>query len=148
MMPQVELPFGERAHKEDNHRGGREVGGAGGCPDSSVIEFPQDAFQRMWVSVNVYQLGFHIGAQKAHHRAAERRPFGPRAALLHSCTDASSRCRSQTSRSSGLRNELQAGGVAALTASYISSNICLTADRLSLNMLIMCRAVCPACMKR
>lgn len=146
MMPQVELPFGVRAHKEDNHRGGREVGEEG-CPDSSVIEFPQDAFQRMWVSVNVYQLGFHIGAQKAHHRAAERRPFGPRAALLHSCTDASSRCRSQTLRSSGLRNELQAGGVAAPTASYISSNICLAAERLSLNMPIMCRAVRPAWMK-
>lgn len=30
MMPQVELPFGERARKEDNHRGGREVGGGVG----------------------------------------------------------------------------------------------------------------------
>lgn len=29
-MPQVELPFGERAHKEDNHGGGREVEGMGG----------------------------------------------------------------------------------------------------------------------
>lgn len=33
-------------------------------------------------SENVHQLGLHIGAQMAHHRAEERRPFGLRASLF------------------------------------------------------------------
>ncbi|KAG7244752.1 hypothetical protein INR49_029771 [Caranx melampygus] len=54
---------------------------------------------RVQCSENDHQLHFHIGAQMAHHRAGERRPFGLRAKLLqHSCNDASSRCRSETNR--------------------------------------------------
>lgn len=53
-------------------------------------------------SENVHQLGSHIGAQMAHHRAGERTPFGLRAKLLqHSCNDASSRCCSGSTRGAG-----------------------------------------------
>lgn len=72
------------------------------------------------VAENVHQLDFHIGAQMAHHRAGERRPFGLRAKLLqHSCNDASSRCRSETNLCLGLRKKLWAGGVGGVSHTLI-----------------------------
>lgn len=77
-----------------------------GCRYNSLLAFPLVAFGRLWVSANVSQLVG--GAQKVHHRGSEelqeetekeekrRRTFGPREPqplLLHSCADASSRCR-------------------------------------------------------
>lgn len=39
MMPQVELPFAERAHKEDNHRGGRvHFPGMGGLVGVLIVQ--------------------------------------------------------------------------------------------------------------
>lgn len=86
-----------------------------------------------------------LGAQKAHHRAVERRPFGLRAKLLqHSCNDASSRCRSQANRFFVAEKETIGRGVGAPTDSYFNLNLCppswFTVIRLSLNMVIMWRA--------
>lgn len=67
-----------------------------------------------------------MGAQTAHHRASEKRPFGPSAKLLQrSCNDASSRCRSEADR--GLRPGEELQGVGGLwrgpTHSYFNSNL-------------------------